>query len=59
MIDLKELSKNEHKISKLKKDKNGNNIRVVNGKNIIQIEEKTQRDIDFNRAVNLWRMRDK
>ena len=57
MTDLNELSKNEHKISELKKDAQGNDIRVVDGKEIIQIKEKTQRDIDLNRAINLWRMR--
>ena len=57
MIDLNELSKNEHKISELKKDANGNDIRIVDGKEIKQIEEKTQKDIDLNRSINLWRMR--
>lgn len=57
MKTLEELSKNEHKISELKKDKNGNDIRIVDGKEIKQIEEKTQEDIDLNRRINLWRMR--
>jgi len=57
MKDLIELSKNEHKISELKKDANGNDIRIVAGKEIKQIEEKTQADIDLNRRINLWRMR--
>ncbi|GAG30269.1 unnamed protein product [marine sediment metagenome] len=57
MKDLNELSKNEHKISELKKDANGNDIRVVDGKEIKQIKEKTQADIDLNRRINLWRMR--
>ena len=57
MKDLNELSKNEHKISELKKDVNGNDIRIVDGKEIKQIEEKTQADIDLNRRINLWRMR--
>ena len=53
MIDLNEISKNEHKISELKKDAKGNDIRIVDGKEIKQIEEKTQKDIDLNRAINL------
>jgi len=57
--NLEELKKNEHLISVLKKDKNGNDIRVVDGLEIIQIEEKTQEDIDLNYRINLWRMRNK
>lgn len=57
MKDLNELSKNEHKIGELKKDVNGNDIRVVDGKEIIQIKENRQSDIDLNRRINLWRMR--
>jgi hypothetical protein len=48
---------NEHKISDLKKNAAGNDIRIVDGKEIIQIEEKTQADIDLNCRINLWRMR--
>ena len=54
---LEELSRNEHLISYLQKDKKGNNIRFVDGKKIIQIEEKTKKDRELNRAINLWRMR--
>jgi hypothetical protein len=54
---LEELSRNEHLISDLKKDENGNDIRFVDGKKIIQIEEKTEKDRELNRAINLWRMR--
>lgn len=57
MKDLKELEKNLDKIGELKKDENGNMIRLVNGKPIIQAEEKTQADVEFNRIANLWRMR--
>lgn len=57
MIDLKELERNKHKISDLSKDKFGNDIRIVDGNEIKQIEEKTQSDIDKNNAINLWRMR--
>lgn len=55
--EYNKLEENEHKISELKKDANGNDIRIVDGKEIKQIEEKTQKDIDLNRAINLWRMR--
>ena len=54
---LEELSRNEHLISDLQKDENGNDIRFVEGKKIIQIEEKTEKDRELNRAINLWRMR--
>lgn len=51
--------RNQHKISEPYKDKNGNLIRVVDGKEITQIEEKTDEDIRLNNAINLWRMRSK
>jgi hypothetical protein len=54
---LEELKRNEHLISDLQKDENGNDIRVVDGKKIIQIEEKTEEDRRLNNAINLWRMR--
>jgi hypothetical protein len=54
---LEELSRNEYLISDLQKDENGNDIRFVDGKKIIQIEEKTEKDRELNRAINLWRMR--
>jgi hypothetical protein len=56
---LNELRRNEHLISDLYKDKNGNDIRFVNGKEIIQIEEKTDEDRRLNNAINLWRMRNR
>ena len=31
------------------------NIRKVNGKNIVQIEEKTKADRDMNLEINRWR----
>ena len=58
MKTIKELEKNEHLISDLKNE-DGKKIRIVDDKKIIQIEEKTQEDIDFNRRCNLWRMRNK
>ena len=54
---LEELKRNEHLISDLQKDENGNDIRIVDGKKIIQIEEKTEEDRRLNNAINLWRMR--
>ena len=54
---LEELSRNEHLISDLQKDESGNDIRFVDGKKIIQIEEKTEKDRELNKAINLWRMR--
>ena len=54
---LNELKRNEHLISDLHKDENGNDIRIVNGKEIIQIEEKTDEDRRLNNFINLWRMR--
>ena len=54
---LEELKINEKLISDLQKDENGNNIRIVDGKKIIQIEEKTEEDRRLNNAINLWRMR--
>ena len=54
---LEELKRNEHLISDLQKDENGNDIRIIDGKKIIQIEEKTEEDRRLNNAINLWRMR--
>ena len=56
---FEELKRNEHLISDLQKDENRNNIRIVDGKKIIQIEEKTEEDRRLNEAINLWRMRKK
>jgi len=56
---LNELRRNEHLISELQQDENGNDIRFVNGKEIIQIEEKTDEDRRLNNAINLWRMRNR
>jgi hypothetical protein len=56
---LSELKVNEHLISELQKDENGNDIRLVDGKKIIQIEEKTDEDRRMNNAINLWRMRNR
>lgn len=57
MESLKELKRNEHLISDLQKDENGNDIRIVNGRKIKQIEEKTEEDKRLNETINLWRMR--
>lgn len=56
---LSELKVNEHLISELQQDENGNDIRFVDGKKIIQIEEKTDEDRRMNNAINLWRMRNR
>lgn len=54
---LNNLRRNEYLISELKQDENGNDIRIVNGKEIIQIKERTEEDRRLNSAINLWRMR--
>jgi hypothetical protein len=54
---LNDLRRNEHLISELQQDENGNDIRIVNGKEIIQIKERTEEDRRLNAAINLWRMR--
>ena len=46
-----------HLISKAQRDENGKLIRYVEGKKIIQSEEKTEADRRFNETANLWRMR--
>ena len=57
MESLENLKKNEHKIKDAYRDDNGNLIRKVDGKKIVQIEEKTEEDRRLNSAINLWRMR--
>jgi len=59
MENFEELSKKKHLISELQKDENGKDFRFVDGKKIIQIEEKTEADRKLNEAINLWRMRSK
>lgn len=54
---LEDLERNKDLISDLQKDENGNDIRIVNGVAIQQIEEKTEADIKKNYIINLWRMR--
>ena len=56
---LEELSRNNHLISELQVDEDGNDIRFVDGKKIIQIKERTEEDRRLNQAINLWRMRSK
>ena len=55
--NLAELEQNENKIGNLTKNEDGQLIRVVDGQEIIQIEEKTERQVELNRLINLWRMR--
>lgn len=47
------------KISEAYIDENRNLVRIVDGKKIVQIEEKTEADRKLNEAINLWRMRRK
>jgi hypothetical protein len=54
---LSELKINEHLISELHTEEGGCQFRMVDGKKIIQIEEKTEEDRRMNNAINLWRMR--
>ena len=54
---LEELKRNEHLISDLQTEENGGKFRMVNGRKIYQIEEKTDEDRRLNEAINLWRMR--
>lgn len=56
---LNQLRRNENLISELQKDEEGNDIRFVDGRKIIQIEEKTDEDRRMNNAINLWRMRNR
>ena len=56
---LNQLRRNENLISELQKDEEGNDIRFVDGRKIIQIEEKTDEDRRLNNAINLWRMRNR
>jgi len=46
-------------ISDLQIDENGNQVREVGGKKIIQIEEKTEADRKTNEAINRWRLRNR
>lgn len=54
---LEELKRNEHLISDLHTEKGGCQFRMVDGKKIYQMEEKTEEDRRLNNAINLWRMR--
>ena len=58
-MEIEDLEKNSHKISEAYNDENGNLIRKVDGVEIRQIEEKTDRQKRLNNAINLWRMRSK
>ena len=46
-----------NKISEAYTDENNNTVRIVDGKKIVQIEEKTEADRMLNESINLWRMR--
>jgi|TARA_R110000744_G_scaffold312476_1_gene419839 hypothetical protein len=46
-----------HLISDAFRDEENQLIRNVEGKDIKQIEEKTEADKKLNQAINLWRMR--
>lgn len=60
MIPLKEvLEQFSDLIGEPYRDKNGRLTRMVDGKEIGQIEEKTPEDVQRNRNINLWRMRNK
>jgi hypothetical protein len=48
-----------NKISEAYIDENKNLVRIVDGKEIKQIEEKTEADRILNENINLWRMRRK
>ena len=58
-MKIEDLEKNNHKISQPYNDENGNLIRKVDGVEIRQIEEKTDRQKRLNNNINLWRMRSK
>jgi len=63
MITIDDLNKIKaekgNKISKAYIDENRNLVRIVDGKEIKQIEEKTEADRILNENINLWRMRRK
>tara|TARA_R110000803_G_scaffold181686_1_gene244089 strand:- start:225 stop:404 length:180 start_codon:yes stop_codon:yes gene_type:complete len=59
MDNEEEYKRNKSKISNSYINKNGKLIRDVDGVEIIQIEEKTLKDVRINEAINLWRMRTK
>jgi hypothetical protein len=48
-----------NEISEAYRDENGYLVRTIEGKEIKQIEEKTEADKRLNEAINLWRMRSK
>lgn len=54
-----DLELNKHLISDLQIDENGNQVRIVNGKKIIQIPENSIEDVKKNELINLWRMRNR
>ena len=54
-----DLELNKHLISDLQIDENGNQVRIVDGKKIIQIPENSIEDVKKNELINLWRMRNR
>ena len=56
---IEDLELNKHLISDLEIDENGNHIRIVDGKKIIQIPENSIEDVKKNELINLWRMRNR
>ena len=59
MKNLKDLEKNIDNIGVGYRNEDGRLIRKVDGVEIKQIEEKTEKDKRLNNAINLWRMRAK
>ena len=51
-----DLELNKYLISDLQIDENGNQVRIVDGKKIIQIPENSIEDVKKNELINLWRM---
>ena len=56
---LEELEINSHLIGPLQTDEDGNEFRMVNGKQIGQIKEDTPEARETNRLINLYRMRNR
>lgn len=55
----KKLEESKGLISEPNTDENGNLIRMVNGKKIIQIPETSEEAIRKNEIINNWRLRNK
>lgn len=59
MKTLEELEVNKHLISDPYTNDKGELVRIVDGKEIIQIPEDTPERKRKNELINLWRMRNK